>query len=404
MNHSVGRQPNRVAVVFAKEFREVFRDRRTLIGVVISPLLITPLLFLLLGTFISSESRKMRSEKMVVGVANASLAPSIMRSIGAPAHLTLEPVSPDRAEALIKDRKIRAALIIPRDAERGLAAHRTVKVEILLDAGNEKSNAAAMRLREVLQNAGKGILQVRLKELKLPAEFATPLDVRETPIKTGSGRGTLIIAGMLPYLLALACFSSGIYAANDSVAGEKERGTLETLLVSPASRRELVLGKFAAVAAICCVGSALSVVGMSIPFFSGLKAFDWIARGGMHLTLSGIGVTMLMQIPLAFLFAGMLLTVSTFARNQKEAQTYLGPTMIAIIVPAMMSMVTGAEAPMGMAAVPVLNASLIIKQALTGSTDPAFLGLALGASLLYAALSVGVCTRLFERESVLLRT
>jgi sodium transport system permease protein len=247
-------------------------------------------------------------------------------------------------------------------------------------------------------------MRVRLKRLGLPQDFATPFAVKDSPIKTGAGAGALIVAGMLPYMLALSCFSSGIYAANDSVAGEKERGTLETLLVSPASRREIVLGKFLAVAALCCVGSVLSVVGMSVPFFSGLKAFDWIAKGGMHLSASGIGVALLMQIPLAVLFAGMLMIVSTFARNQKEAQTYLGPMMIATIIPAMLSMVTGTEAPRAMAAVPVLNASLIIKQALTGSTDPAFVALALAASLLYAGVAVVICARLFERESVLLRT
>jgi len=155
---------------------------------------------------------------------------------------------------------------------------------------------------------------------------------------------------------------------------------------------------------VCCVGSVLSVVGMSIPFFSGLKVFAWLSQGGMRLSATGIGVTILMQLPLAFLFAGMLLTVSTFARNQKEAQTYLGPMMMAIIVPAMMSMVAGAEAPRVMAVIPVLNASLIIKQALSGTVDPVFMGLALATSLAYAALAVAVCTRLFERESVLLRT
>ncbi len=395
---------SRAAVVFAKEFREIFRDRRTVIGVIISPLVITPLLFLFLGTFIMSESRKMRTEIMNVGIVNSEKAPTLMSAIGSIRNVSLRPVAPDRAEELIRTRKVRAAMVIPADADALLKAHRTVRVSIMLDAGNEKSNAAAGRLREALMVAGKGLVAARLTDMKLPKDFATPLDISEAPIKTGSSRGTMIIAGLLPYMLALACFSSGIYAANDMVAGEKERGTLETLLVSPASRRELVVGKFSAVAAVCCVGSILSVVGMAIPFFSGLKAFDWIARGGMHLSPAGLGITLLMQIPLAILFAGMLLTVSTFARNQKEAQTYLGPMMIAILIPAMMSMFTGSEAPKAMAAIPILNASLIIKQALTASVDPGFVVLALSASIVYAGLAVAVCARMFERESVLLRT
>jgi len=394
----------RVGVVFRKEFREVFRDRRTVIGVVISPLLITPLLFMVLGMFIASEGRKMRSEVMTVGVVGMAGAPTLMKALGAPPNLRLESIEESGAEEAIRTRKVRAVAVLPKDSEKRLASSRSVEVRLMLDAGNDKSTAAAQRLRAALQVAGGRLLKVRLENLGLPSDFASPFVVKEAPIKTGGARGTLIVAGLLPYLLALACFSSGIYAANDTVAGEKERGTLETLLVSPATRRELVMGKFLAVAAVCCVGSVLSVVGMSIPFFSGLKVFAWLSQGGMRLSATGIGVTILMQLPLAFLFAGMLLTVSTFARNQKEAQTYLGPMMMAIIVPAMMSMVAGAEAPRVMAVVPVLNASLIIKQALSGTVDPVFMGLALATSLAYAGLAVAVCTRLFERESVLLRT
>jgi sodium transport system permease protein len=151
------------------------------------------------------------------------------------------------------------------------------------------------------------------------------------------------------------------------------------------------------------VGSLLSIAGLMIPFFSGLKVYAWLVRGGMQLNPLGIGVTLLIQIPLSVLFAGLLIAISTFSRNQKEAQSYLGPLLIAIIVPAMMSMFLGAEVSRTMALVPVLNASLIIKQALLNSYDTPFILIALGASVVYAGISVLFCTRLFQKEAVLIK-
>jgi sodium transport system permease protein len=205
-------------------------------------------------------------------------------------------------------------------------------------------------------------------------------------------------------MLILAAFSGGIYAAFDQVAGEKERGTLETLLVSPASRRDIVLGKFGAVVGVCLVSSLLSIAGLVIPFVSGLKAFDWLARGEVQLSATAALVVLLVLLPLSVLFAGILLAVSTFARNQKEAQTYLGSLFPLVLVPALLGMILGAEsASRLLALVPILNAALIIKQALSGSYDPVFIGLAFAASAVYAAAALWLATRLFQKESVLIK-
>jgi sodium transport system permease protein len=208
---------------------------------------------------------------------------------------------------------------------------------------------------------------------------------------------------MLPYILILGAFGGAIYAAFDQVAGEKERGTLETLLVSPASRRDIVFGKFTAVVGVCIVSSVLSLVGFMIPFYSGLKAFAWLAKGGVHLSPAALGVALLVLLPLSVLFAGALLALSTFARNQKEAQTYLGSLFPLVLLPAMLSMFIGTDAGRHIALVPILGASVIIKQALSGSYDPVFIVLAFAGSVFWAGLALAFATRLFQKESVLIK-
>jgi len=398
------RPGSRIGIVFRKEFREIFRDRRTLYSVVISPLLITPLLFALLGSLINKQVKEAATETYTVGVVGQNRAPVLSKALAKLPTFRFEPTTPDRAEEQVKRRTLKAVVILPDDADTSLLTGKTVKVKVLVDSGNDSSRSASTRLNIIFNEVGKKIVAERLKASGLSPEYATPFKVDEQPISSGGGAATVILAMMLPYTLAVAAFGGGIYAANDQVAGEKERGTLETLLVTPASRRDIVLGKFFAVAAVCLVSSLLAVVGLMIPFFSGLRVFEWLAKGGVTLTPIAILVILIVQLPLAVLFAGILLALSTFARNQKEAQTYLAPLFILILFPAMASMFLKSESARPMALVPVLNATLIIKQGLSNSFDGVFITIAFLASAAYAALALTFATRLFQKEGVLIKT
>jgi sodium transport system permease protein len=397
------RAGSRIGTIFRKEFREIFRDRRTVFSVVISPLLITPLLFALLGGLINKQVTDIRAERLTVGVVGEKTAPALWKEISRRPDVRFVPTTLADAEQQVKSRKLKAVAVLPADADSSLASNHKVAINILLDPGNESSRTAAGRLGNVFSDAGKKIVAKRLEKKGLSEGFAAPFKVEEQPISSGGGAATLILAMMLPYTLAVAAFGGGIYAANDQVAGEKERGTLETLLVTPASRRDIVLGKFLAVAGVCLVSSLLAVVGMMVPFFSGLKAFEWLAKGGVTLSPIAVVVILLVQIPLAVLFAGILLALSTFARNQKEAQTYLAPLFILILFPAMASMFLKTESARSMALVPVLNATLIIKQGLANSFDAVFITLAFLASAAYAALALTFAIRLFQKEGVLIK-
>jgi sodium transport system permease protein len=389
-------------VVLRKEFREIFRDRRTLFSVVISPLLLTPLMLGLMGAVIQKQTREASVEIYTVGLVGAPGAPSVQRLLQGASQLRLERITRSEAERRIRDRRLRAAVVLPADAEARFREHRSVPVTVLLDAGNDTSRRAVQRLQAVFAERGQQVVATRLRQHGLPAEMAAPFKIIEQRIE-GGGAGTLMLSMFLPYVLALSAFVGGLYAANDLVAGEKERGTLETLLVSPASRRDLVLGKFFAVAGVSLIGSLLAVLGILLPFVLPMKAFEWMAQGGLTLGVTAVLVMLVMQVPLAVLGAGVLLAISTYARNQKEAQSYLGPVLLVVSVAAMLSMMMKAEASWIVAFVPILNAALIVKQAVARVFDPLFIGIAFAASIGYAALALLVATRLFEKEGVLLK-
>lgn len=393
------RRGSLIGVIFRKELRETFRERRTIMAVVIGPLLLTPALFALMGTLFTGQAKKAQARTYAVGVVGP---PSAAALLSAP-HLRLTPATRAEAEGQIRTHRLDAAVILPPDAEARLATGGTVPVEILEDAGDTSSQAAAGRLRARLAQMGQAVVARRLAARDLPPGFAAPLRVLETPIKSGGSAAMLALSSLLPYLLIISAFSGTIYAAFDQVAGEKERGTLETLLVSPASRRDIVLGKFSVIVAVCLLSSVLTILGLGIAFGSGLSAFGWLAQGGVRLGGAAVGVIGLALLPLSALFGGMLLAVSTYARNQKEAQTLLGPLFTLIMVPAVMSMTMTSDVARSLALVPVLNAALIIKQALAGSFDTGFIALAFLASLVYAAAALVFATRLFQNEAVLIK-
>jgi len=393
----------RAKTIFLKEFREIFRDKRTVFSVIVSPLVLTPVIFAIMGIFINQQVDKMKTETYKVGIVNSASAPMITKLTEAIPNMKFTPVAASDAENKVKDKTYRAVLSLPKDADALLQSGNTISMVVLLDEGNDTSQGVVSGLREVFRVIGTKITEARLREKNLPLDYATPFEITDKPIAASGGRGLFILSMMLPYILAISILTGAIYAAFDQVAGEKERGTLETLLVSPASRLDLVLGKFAAVAAVCLISGILAVAGLAITFLSRLKVFDWMAQGGLTLSMGAVGVILLVMLPLSILFAGLLLAISTFARNQKEAQTYLAPLLVVIMLPAMASMMMTSDAAIGAALVPVLNTSIIIKQALNGSYNAAFIGVAFVASIVYAGAALAFVANAFQKESVLMK-
>ena len=391
-------------VIFKKEFFEVFRDGRTRYSVILSPLLITPLAMALIGAMIKDRTESSVKETIPVVFVGTKASPVLRDLMKNPQNMNVEEVN-TKAEAakLIHDQKANAALVFPSDTEQAIAESRQVIVTVLADQGKESSQSAANKLSNLVEERGKRLVALKLQENGLPQQLATPFASVDENIKGGGSPGTLIASSFLPYILAIYAIIGGAYLANDTVAGEKERGTLETLLVSPASRREIVTGKFVAVVSVSIIGGFLSVIGFLWPIKTPLVAFSWLAKAGIALSPSGILAMFLVQIPLAILGAGLLLTISTFARTQREAQSYLSPVMLVTTICAMMSLVLKSESPIVWAFVPITNAALVLKQSLEGTTNLTFVMVACGTSLLYAACAVTFAAHAFQKESILLK-
>jgi sodium transport system permease protein len=399
---------SRWQTVFRKEFSEVWRDRRSLFQLVVMPLLITPLILAGVGKMTRSRFDEAQKEKVTLGVVGTKNSRLIEELIAgqdpAQTRTIYRPVaSRAEAEAAIQKRDLRAALVVPEGADTAVEESRPIDLILLSDKGSDESQNAAGRAREQFEAFSKVVVARRMQAADLPMQTAEPLRLVEKSVSGGGGAGMMMLTMFLPYILSLSAILGGVGVAFDAVAGEKERGTLETLLVSPVARRELVLGKFLTVSAIALVNSVFSVLGMLWPFYVKLPMFAWMASGGLKLSGGAVAALFFVQMPVALLGAGLLLTISTLSRNQKEAQGYLAPLMLVMSVASMLTMLLKTESPLWWALVPVTNSGLVLKQALSGIVNPTFVAVACGASLLYATLAIFYARSVFEKESVLLK-
>lgn len=391
--------------VFIKELRETLRDRRSLVVAFLMPLLLMPLVLLAAGLTAHYRERSDREETLAVGLINTAAMPGLPEAIGAATNLAPRSFAVrEDAEAAVRDQSVRAVLLVPVDSAGAFEQDRAAAVEILYDGANDKSRLAHERLKRVLDEVTKKEQLRRLEARGLDRSLLEPMDVRSTNLATPRRKGGFLLGTLLPYFVVLWTVVGGMNAAFDMCAGEKERGTMETLLVSSASRRQIIAGKLGAVWVMSVASALFSLIGMVLAVSGGFRSMMHLGGEQMDVSYASVGLALVTVIPLALMMSALLLMISTFARSQKEAQAYSVPITTVVTVAAMLSIVLGQENSIALGAVPVLNTALAMKQVLGGMIDVPFLAVSLASSIVYALVTLKLAGAMFERESVLFRT
>lgn len=394
---------NRTFVVFWKELREVLRDRRVIFSTVVSPLLLTPMLLWGVGMMVRQREESARKVVIPIAVIAPQGGEEFVSALEEGGFAVQRVTERKQAEAMLRNRQVKAVALLDERFDERLHNESTAKVVVLYDPLNDSSRDAVQRLKALSDHLSAEWVQRRLARRFIGREFTQPLAMVTQAIQTENPAGNLILSIILPYVIVLSAFFGAVSPAFDLIAGEKERGTIETLLATPASRRQIVWGKFLTVVAVCMVAAIFAMLGMLLAFATpaGSRIFMEQATR-FSLSLPAFGTLLITLLPLTVFYSAVLTIISTFARNQKEAQTYLIPLSTLIVLPAVASMFAHTESGLWYAVVPVLNSAIIIKQVLTGIVEPSFMVLSLLVSVLVAAITLQIATRLFEQETVLL--
>lgn len=469
------RKYRRVWVVYRKELLETLRDKRTLAAMILVPIVLYPVLMVIIMEALRAETGRRRAEHYIVAVPTeaerAWLRGVLAREDSEPdptsrpsrdtkpsrglknafaAHLRSDQVDivvepPDRLWERVADQTFHAAVLVsppPDTADAHNAPNRIV--QILHSDTNPRSEFVWHQLSLIIANESDRIVRERVAGLPGGTGTLTPLLASNVSTSSPQQQFAKILAMVVPFLLVIMTVTGALYPAIDLTAGERERGTLETLAVSPVPVAQIVAGKFGVIVTIAMFSSTLNLASMTAMIhFSklgeltsamgpgGIEAPGVVeqiiergaddgaealqrknlerrreleadaARKSTFITTAA-PIVLLAMLPFSVLAGGVMLATCSFARTFKEAQNYMMPVMMAFIIPAMIVSYMPTTRLEGMLLVlPVANVVVLVRELFLGNYQPGPMAICLLSTCFYAATAMMVAARLYGNEAVL---
>ncbi|HEY8417792.1 MAG TPA: ABC transporter permease [Limnochordales bacterium] len=400
----------KIRAVWLRELLDSVRDKRTLYMMVLLPIVLMPLFILIGPAVLVRQQEALAEEVQVALVVGAEEFPELVAWIeatGALAIQTAPPGSDPKAlQARLAERQVHLIVELPQDAAARLAAEQPVPVRVTLASGHSRSRMAAAVLETLLGRFGEALVAQRLAARGLSRELLEPFAVEiydVTPEGQFAGR---LLSIMVPFFIVVWAVAGGMYAAIDAGAGEKERNSLESLVMTPVPGVVIVAGKLLAVATIALVAVLLltaSAAGSLLYLLPRVIGANEMFR--VSLTAGGVASLFITIVLFVVFVSAVQLALSVFSKSFREAQSYVTGLMFAVMLPAMYLMfVEETGAALWLYLVPVLNVLLVCREALMGTGDLVPVLITLVSLLAAGAAAFALAVRAFTSERVLFRT
>jgi len=370
-------------IVYQKEMVEILRDRRTLIAIALAAVA-TPIVL----TVISQVSTKTATQAYTIGYTGD--IPTGLGELLSATNLKLVPVSDPAAAA-------------KKQVDLGIA-FKPGEVDVYYDPSRQSAQIAQNRLETVLGQYSAAQAAAALQSRGVDPGILTPIHLVSHPLSSPvQAASNAFLSFFLPYILITMIITGGFSAALDSTAGERERKTLESLLLTPAPRSRVLLGKIAAVTTISLVAAVAAIASM----FVALARIS-LPGGSDHITLSAVAVPVMVWVAvlIAFSFSAVTLALGTLAKTFRQGQAYVTPLYFITIFPASIILFIPDFNPgIPYYLIPILNAVLVLRDAIVhNSVDWTTLAVTTISLLATGALSWYAALRLFTREALLTRS
>lgn len=401
---------NGALLILKKEFMELSKDRKTLFFTFVMPLILYPVIFFMMGRLGSSDaaSRAGRPSRVCVSDPSQVFSPALRDSPGA---FTIVPRPPGDIRQAIREQKLELSVEVdPAGAEK-LARNQSLDMRVLYDNSDESSKLALDRLKGQLRRQESLWVQARLKRLGASPQLALPVKLETVEAgDMGLFLGKLV-GSFLPYLLMIMMYAGAMQHGIYATAGEKERGTLLSLLATSLPRTQIIIGKLLYIFSIGILSALVNLLSMAFSvgrLMASSGAGDAPAQAAVTgltalATPSTLGLTFLLMVPLGLFFANFILLGGIQARNTLEASTALTPGIFVVVLLGVFSMAPGIEKMVWLPYVPVLNVSLAIRKLFSQQADGFEYGVALVMTVVLAGLMTWISTRMLNRESAIFR-
>lgn len=382
-----------LGVVFRKELRDGLRDRRSMFSALLYPLVGPLLVGLMLSSVIEKGRARETVELPTVGIEHAPALAEFLH--GQDIEVVEGPADP---EAAVEAGEVDYVLVIPEEFPERFREARPAPLRLVTDGSRDAAVGKLRRIRGALQGYGQQVGALRLVARGVAPDVATPVQLDEVDVATPQQTAARVL-NFIPMFVVMAAFVGGLQIAVDATAGERERKSLEPLLITPVPRGSVVLGKWLTGVIFASVSIGLTLVCCLIMLWR-LPLQDMGLR--LDMGAAEISGVLLASLPMACFAVGLQMLVGTFARTYKEAQTYLSLLILVPMLPAFMLIVNPIEDSTWMFAVPALGQQLLLTDVMSGEPPGAIAFVLAGLSALAAGLvCVGITGRLFQREQII---
>jgi len=381
-------------VVCRKELKDSFRDRRALWSIVFS-IVIGPVLIGFMMNRLADRQRE--ADTVRVPVVGMDRAPALVNWLNQQSGVQVVE-GPTDAEAAVRDQREAVVVIVPEDFAERFRASRPARLQVVADSSRNDVRSSVQRVSGLLQQYSAEIGSLRLIMRGVSPAAVRPLAIEEIEVSTAQQRAAQILT-FIPMFIMVAGFVGGMQIATDSTAGERERGSLEPLLVNPAPRVAFVTGKWMA-ATLAAIMSVCLTTLLCAQLTRLLSLEDMGIR--LEIGPEHVGPILLAAVPLCLFTAALQAAVATLARSFKEAQTYMGVLILAPMLPGVVTSLYPLGNATWMYAAPILGPYVLLTDVLGGRLPEASAFLAsTGTCLVASAILIRITTGLFRSENII---
>lgn len=392
-----------IRTVFLKELKDMFRDKRTLMTTILIPILLFPLVINIVHAVTTAYTEKSKEKVIRIGFVGNAEGEFLQTLMALPDNVGKKIMIPYASkEQLLKDVKtdsIQLGMFVgPETASVEQSGPYNTAVEVYL---NESDMAIEGRAKAYITAIDEKMRYNRYKLLQIDAQDLTPLEVSYRNVASSQEMIGKLVGGFLPYIFIAFGFMGCMYPAIDLFTGEKERGTIETLLTAPIPRWKILVGKMGVIVLFGLLAAVSALLGL----FASVRLLDIEMSAEISsivtgiLTLSFVVKLFALLLPLTIFFAGVMIPLSIYAKSFKEAQSLITPFNIVLVLPAMIGFLPGVELNYLTSCIPIINIVLATKEMIAGTLQMDYLLLSFTVMVVFASLSVAVSYRFFGRES-----
>jgi sodium transport system permease protein len=393
-----------IFTVFKKEFKEITRDRKTIMNMIIIPLAVFPLIMNLVAFFTGNAVEEVATQQLNIGIVVGKHTElyddfkSMPEELG-PFKLLAYRDKFEMLRDLKKDSIQAAGLVTPSNGKGD-----TLNSFTMLCYYNGAEQGIDERVKAYMQLIEKQAVQKRLKQLGMNEEIIKPMTTQYINMASDKEMLGKMAGGFLPYIIMSACFAGCFVPAIDLFSGEKERGTLETLLTTPILRWQILFGKMGVIILAGLISAACSLIGLyvSIQFLNSMVDQNIMAIVHKILSVQFILMLFCLLLPLVIFITGIMVPLAIYAKSFKEAQSMIGPLNIVLMVPAFVGMFPGYELNTLTACIPIVNIVLATKELIAGTLDMGLVLISFGVMSLLAVIAVLISHRQFGKETNIL--